>query len=236
MPTSNHHKKQGQEPAANIHAKANANKAIVDPNDLDILCGSGKVETEHPGNQRFRVIVSKHYAEYAVAKTKREKMMTTQRIMNDLFSLGPIRFLSKDPILGTFRLAKRRAGRNKVAHCLREIKLAKAQLGFKRTCIFRNPQDCSDDQTVALFASLLMQQQDTVLQDAHSRLLRSARLQRTASETAQPTLETYDDITPISIGQERSSSYQEQDDSVLTADLQRLCILENGGPPLAEHP
>jgi hypothetical protein len=94
---------------------------ILHPNDADILCGSGSTVSLHPGNKRFRLIVANNYDEYAAAITKSEKMKATKKIMQEVLSLGS-RFLKRDPIFQQWYLANTKAGRDKISHCLRELR------------------------------------------------------------------------------------------------------------------
>lgn len=120
---------------------------ILYPNDLDILCGSGRSVSTHPGNKRFRIIVGNHYAAYSEATSKVEKMKVTQRVMDALLSSGSTRFLKKDPIFERFHLTKPRAGRDKISHCLREIKLKQARRHTRRSD--GSPSQLADSQISA---------------------------------------------------------------------------------------
>lgn len=104
---------------------------VLRPLDSDIICGSGTIVSTHPGNKRFRAIVAKHFRAYATATNKGEKMRITQEVMDCLClapSAGCTRFLKRDPIFERYHVAGKRAGRDKVSHCLREMKVAEARM------------------------------------------------------------------------------------------------------------
>lgn len=92
---------------------------IMQPNDLDIICGGGKLAFAHIGNKRFQVIARKYLQAFERAGNKVEKMKVTQKAMLEVLSLGCTRFLKKDPIYQRFYVASKRAGRDKILHFLR---------------------------------------------------------------------------------------------------------------------
>ena len=98
-------------------------KARVLPTDIDVLCGSGKGKANHPGNRRFRCIVTKHCAKYVTAKTKAEKMKVSKTILLEVLRLGA-RIIQKHPIHEEWYVADPKVGRDKISHCLRLIKAA----------------------------------------------------------------------------------------------------------------
>lgn len=103
-------------------AMDNEVKAVFFPEELDIICGSGKSVSNHPGNRRFRLIVMKYCNQYYVATTKAQKMKVNRHVMEELKLSGSTRFLKKDPIFEKFYIATNRVGRDKISHCLRELK------------------------------------------------------------------------------------------------------------------
>jgi hypothetical protein len=109
-------------------------KIVLQPHSLDVLCGSGKVASRHPGNKRFRDIVAKHYINYAAGTSKTERMEVTQGVLHELFSSGCTRFLKKDPIFERYSVASRRVGRDKVSHSFRELKTASDRRNRIQNC------------------------------------------------------------------------------------------------------
>lgn len=108
--------------------------AVIHPNVLDILCGSGELVRTHPGNIRFRTTLDQHYNDYSLAKSKIQKMIVARRVMHDLMSSGSTRFLKKDPIFERFYVVTIRAAKDKVSHCLREMKIGKGRRRCRRVC------------------------------------------------------------------------------------------------------
>jgi hypothetical protein len=111
---------------------------IVRPNDLDILCGPGKIAFTHPGNRRFQAIVDKHYTSYFTACSKTEKIQVTCSVMAEIMSSGCTRFLKRDRIYDVYYVAAYRVGKDKVAHCLREMKLAQDRQVLRRQSQLRD--------------------------------------------------------------------------------------------------
>lgn len=100
---------------------------ILRPNYFDILCGSGKTVSAHPGNRRFQAIVEKRYPSYTAAFSKRAKMEVTHEVLAEIMASGCTRFLKKDPIYDRYYVAASRVGKDKVSHCLRVMKLGKSR-------------------------------------------------------------------------------------------------------------
>lgn len=110
---------------------ATQGEIVFRPRDLDIICGSGKLVFNHPGNKRFRGIINKYHSEYLPASTKREKMTVTTKVFDEVMSSGATRFLKKDPIFDKYSVANNRVGRDKVSHCLRGISVSKSRRNEK---------------------------------------------------------------------------------------------------------
>jgi hypothetical protein len=98
----------------------------VAPSEVDVLCGSGSTKAVHPGNKRFRLVVSQHYADYALAVSKTEKMKVSRRIMKEVVAAGA-RFLKKNTGSHAWHVADIKVGKDKISHCLREIKNRKSR-------------------------------------------------------------------------------------------------------------
>jgi hypothetical protein len=116
----------------NDHSSPSSDTILI-PNDFDILCGSGKAVSAHPGNQRFQAIVNKYYPSYAVSSlSKSMKMQITHDVMGDIMSSGCTRFLKKDPIYERYYVAASRVGKDKVSHCLRDMKMTRDRQDRRR--------------------------------------------------------------------------------------------------------
>jgi hypothetical protein len=124
----------------NHHSSEAVEASIPLPNDLDILCGSGKAVSAHQGNQRFQAIVNKNYASYAAALSKRRKIEVTKDVMGEIMSSGCTRFLKKHPIYEMCYVAPSRVGKDKLLHCLREMKMARARQDRRRQSPLRGDQ------------------------------------------------------------------------------------------------
>lgn len=109
--------------------KMEQSRAVI-PRNLDILCGSGKAASRHPGNVRFRAIVVMHFPEYERATNRRRKAQVVQKVLNDVLSSNVTNFLKKDPIFDRFYIASERVGRDKVSHSLREMQAAKSRCTY----------------------------------------------------------------------------------------------------------
>lgn len=141
---------------------------VVQPTDADVLCGSGSTKAVHPGNQRFRRIVSKHYSAYASALSKTEKMKVSRQIMREVISNGG-RFLKKDTGSHDWYIADIKVGKDKTSHCLRGIKNKSKKnrsdwMVYQQGCFPPPPPDATTSSmhsTSATPGKLLYASQDT---------------------------------------------------------------------------
>lgn len=94
----------------------------ADPTDEDVLCGSGRVVIEHPGNIRFQRLVSQKYPNYIEADSKNSKTRVTTEALFEVLSTGA-RFLKKHPIYNLWYicLKQKKVGRDKISHLLRQM-------------------------------------------------------------------------------------------------------------------
>jgi hypothetical protein len=126
MAFSNYNKADGHEHATTrgIHTLP----ASFQPTNLDVVCGRGKGSYNRPGNRRFRAIVQQHTDEYQGARSKMEKTMVLNRIMDRVQAQnqGTTMFLKvgKD---GLFTVISDDNAREKVGHAIRESILAVEQ-------------------------------------------------------------------------------------------------------------
>ena len=91
----------------------------VHATELDVLCGRGNAR--HPGNARFRRIVADHHERYPASVTKHDKMKVSKMILVEVLSEGD-RFLRKDPIDCKWYVVDDKVAKDKISHCVREIK------------------------------------------------------------------------------------------------------------------
>jgi hypothetical protein len=91
------------------------------PTEYDVVCGRGKGSYNRPGNKRFRAMVCRHLPEYSAAKTKVDKGMVLNAIVEDIRSQnnGTTRFLKSGKNRTWFELTDDQA-REKVGHTVRE--------------------------------------------------------------------------------------------------------------------
>lgn len=94
---------------------------VKEPNDNDVLCGRGGSINSHPGNERFRQLVEKRKRVYLTARFKREKRLIANSILSEIRSIDPPgRFLSRDPVTGSWYDIGDEKARDKTSQALRE--------------------------------------------------------------------------------------------------------------------
>eukprot|EP00521_Asterionellopsis_glacialis_P008517 CAMPEP_0195283104 /NCGR_PEP_ID=MMETSP0707-20130614/1761_1 /TAXON_ID=33640 /ORGANISM="Asterionellopsis glacialis, Strain CCMP134" /LENGTH=225 /DNA_ID=CAMNT_0040342215 /DNA_START=261 /DNA_END=939 /DNA_ORIENTATION=+ len=77
-------------------------KYPIEPSSTDVILGRGAGPNNHPGNRRFRDLVSIHRAEYSLAK-KFEKKKIAKKIVAAIRGGNPTgRFLKRDSVSRTF--------------------------------------------------------------------------------------------------------------------------------------
>lgn len=99
------------------------NLTPADPTDDDVLCGSGRVVLEHPGNIRFQRLVEQKYDEYLeTADSKVAKTRLTTETLREVVSTGG-RFLKKHAIYDLWYVCskQKKVGRDKISHLLRQM-------------------------------------------------------------------------------------------------------------------
>jgi len=100
----------------------NAHEYINEVRDNDVLCGRGGQSNHHPGNKRFREVISEMKVTYQNADRKLKKTNLTHTIVNYVHSYGG-RFIKRD-LLGTksFFLLTKTEARRKTSQALRDQK------------------------------------------------------------------------------------------------------------------
>lgn len=109
-----------------IPTSSSGRKDIVDePTDCDILCGRGGRSNHHPGNKRYRQVVSEMKASYKTIGSKAAKTGLSSAIVDHVYNYGG-RFLKKmDGKAGKYQVLSVIEGRKKTSQALREAKDAK---------------------------------------------------------------------------------------------------------------
>jgi hypothetical protein len=98
---------------------------VDDPTDCDILCGRGGRSNHHPGNKRYRQVVSEMKASYKTIGSKAAKTGLSSAIVDHVYNYGG-RFLKKmDGKPGKYQVLSVIEGRKKTSQALREAKDAK---------------------------------------------------------------------------------------------------------------
>mmetsp|Transcript_1240 Transcript_1240/g.2684 ORF Transcript_1240/g.2684 Transcript_1240/m.2684 type:complete len:280 (+) Transcript_1240:331-1170(+) len=93
------------------------NDVTESPTQVDVLLGRGVATTRHPGNKRFRSIVSEHITVYATS-TKKQKMTISRSIVEKIKADG--RFLEKEAGTGLWHEVDDRRALEKTAQALRD--------------------------------------------------------------------------------------------------------------------
>lgn len=99
-----------------------ANQDIdVEPHDNDVLCGRGGDINIHPGNMKFRKLVTTNKRVYLTSRFKREKRIIAERILKDIKRQSPSgRFLTRSVKDGPWLEITDVKARDKVSQALRE--------------------------------------------------------------------------------------------------------------------
>jgi hypothetical protein len=138
------------------------------PSECDVVCGRGKGSYNRPGNKIFRAIVCKHIPEYMAAKTKLDKGVALNRIMEDIRSQnnGTSRFLKPGKNGSWYELSDDQA-REKVGHTMREAISALDGAAEKEATkkVFAKKQNALLAQQRAIFKYLLVQSTGISQQD-----------------------------------------------------------------------
>jgi hypothetical protein len=92
------------------------------PSSKDILCGRGKGSYDHIGNCRFRVIIAMNLKSYVESKTKLNKSMIVNTIVENVRESSPATggFVKNDFITGKWMTLDNSVARSKVGHALRD--------------------------------------------------------------------------------------------------------------------
>jgi hypothetical protein len=94
------------------------------PSKLDILCGRGGKSNNHPGNRRYRQLVSDMKSSYRRIGSKSAKTDLSRAIVDHVYKYGG-RFLKADTLAGRYIILTPDESRKKTSQALREAKYAK---------------------------------------------------------------------------------------------------------------
>lgn len=98
---------------------SNDGEAGVTICDADVLCGRGKTSFNHPGNKRFRDLITAAIPEYNKSESRLEKSLVVHSIVEKIRNPGG-RFLKIDQTTGKWTELDDRASREKVGHAVRD--------------------------------------------------------------------------------------------------------------------
>jgi len=117
-----------------VLAMGRCNSALseaYEPSDWDVICGRGKGSYNRPGNRRFREIIHQHTDEYQAARTKLDKTVVLNRIMDCVRSQnnGHANFIKKQGKNGDWFHISDDMAREKVGHAIREALVAAEHSG-----------------------------------------------------------------------------------------------------------
>jgi hypothetical protein len=106
-------------------AKFENNRYYVDRiRDLDILCGRGGKSNHHPGNKKYRQVVSEMKNTYRSTEARKSKTDLSRAIVDMVCEYGG-RFVRKDEPSGRYYVLSKAEARKKTSQALRETKILK---------------------------------------------------------------------------------------------------------------
>lgn len=91
------------------------------PGEYDVVCGRGKGSYNRPGNMHFRAIVRDHIDEYLAARSKIDKSLVLNKIIEEVREQdeGRARFVKQDKA-GKWIEIGNEVAREKCGHAIRE--------------------------------------------------------------------------------------------------------------------
>ena len=92
--------------------------------DTDVLCGRGGRSNHHPGNKRYRFVISEMRQAYKTTVGKSNKTDLSRAIVDHVCSYGG-RFLKREESTGRYYVLTRGESRKKTSQALRETKVLK---------------------------------------------------------------------------------------------------------------
>jgi hypothetical protein len=103
------------------------------PGMYDVVCGRGKGSYNRPGNKRFRSLVATYIPQYVKARSKLDKSIVLNNIIDKVRSFtnpdtgSPAQFVKYTKSLNTWVLIGDEHAREKVGHAIREAIAAQEQ-------------------------------------------------------------------------------------------------------------
>jgi hypothetical protein len=94
---------------------------IQETREWDVLCGRGGRSNHHPGNKRYRQVVSEMKASYKNIEAKSAKTDLSKAILDHVYSYGG-RFIKQDRATGRSYVLTATESRKKTSQALRETK------------------------------------------------------------------------------------------------------------------
>ena len=94
---------------------------IDKPREWDVLCGRGGRSNHHPGNKRYRQVISEMKARYRNIEAKSAKTDLSRAIVEHVFGYGG-RFVKLDKPSGKYEVLSALESRKKTSQALRETK------------------------------------------------------------------------------------------------------------------
>lgn len=105
--------------SSNNNNNNNMSSSTFVPGDKDILCGRGRVNFYHKGNELFRKIVGKHLNGYVTARSRVERSVVIKKIAEEIRSMG-CRFLKLSSGTDMWYEAGIKVAKQKIGHALRD--------------------------------------------------------------------------------------------------------------------
>ena len=103
-------------------SKTSQRKVYIDTiRDADVLCGRGGRSNHHPGNKRYRHVVSEMKLTYKSTEAKSNKTDLSRAIVDHVCRYGG-RFIKKEETTGRYYVLTRGEARKKTSQALRESK------------------------------------------------------------------------------------------------------------------
>ena len=103
-------------------AKQFSEKEICVPSPRDVICCKGNLALHHEGNIRLQGIVRSYVDQYEAAQSKAEKSTVVSLVISTVREeSGGGRFVRKDPVNGTWKVATPRFAREKVGQLFRNV-------------------------------------------------------------------------------------------------------------------
>ena len=111
-------------PVAVVASKNEGRFYIEEVREADVLCGRGGKSNHHPGNKRYRQVVSEMKQMYRSTEAKKSKTGLSRAIVDHVCEYGG-RFVKKDESTGQYYVLSKAEARKKTSQALRETKALK---------------------------------------------------------------------------------------------------------------